>query len=59
MANEKMREKARKCGVRFWQIADALGVSEATLTRRFRHELPAGEQARIARLIDELHKSEG
>jgi hypothetical protein len=55
-ANKNIREKAREKGVRFWEIADALGVSEATLTRKLRHELPAAEREKIEQIIDRIHK---
>ena len=55
-ANKSIREKAREKGVRFWEIADVLGVSEATLTRKLRHELPAAERVQIEQIIDRIHK---
>ena len=39
-----------------YQLADILGISEATLCRKLRKELPAEEQDRMVRLI-ELYKS--
>lgn len=54
MANEYIREAARRRGVRFWQIADVLGISEATFTRKLRHELSEEEQAHIMRVIDTI-----
>lgn len=57
MENVKIREKAKICGVKHWEIAEALGIGEATLTRRLRRELPAKEQEKILGLIDEIVRS--
>lgn len=38
-ANSELRQKMKAYGVTFWQIADVLGVSEMTTSRRFRKEL--------------------
>ena len=53
-ANEKVRAAAKDTGVEFWRLADALGVSESTLTRMMRRELPEDEQQRLLHLIDEI-----
>lgn len=53
-ANEKLRRKARAGGVRHWQIAEALGVSEPTLTRWLRYPLTPERESRINEIIDDL-----
>lgn len=60
IANIPIRTAAKTAGVFYWQIADALGMSEATFTRYLRHDLPEQEQARIIRIIEEISsKQEG
>lgn len=54
MNNLELRTKARRNGVRLWEIADKLGVSEPTITRKLRRELPANEKQRILAIIDEI-----
>ena len=54
MNNLELRTKARKNGVRLWEIADRLGISEPTITRKLRRELPANEKQRILAIIDEI-----
>ena len=49
--NEQIRAAARRNGLPLWQLADMLGMSENTLYRRLRHELPAEDQDRIVELI--------
>lgn len=40
LANADIRAAAKEAGVSLWEIADALNVSEPTVTRMLRHELP-------------------
>ena len=54
MNNLELRTKARRNGVRLWEIADKLGVSEPTITRKLRRELPTNEKQRILAIIDEI-----
>ena len=56
MFNQVIREAAKKNGVRLWQIADKLGISEPTMTRKMRHELNEEETERILSIITELAK---
>ena len=53
MNNMKIRIKLLEHNKRLWWLADLLGTSEATLSRRLRKELPEDEQDRISKLIDE------
>lgn len=39
LANADIRAAAKEAGVSLWEIADALNVSEPTVTRMLRHEL--------------------
>lgn len=53
-ANKDVRQYAKEAGVFQYQIADALGVSEYTIIRKLRKELPQDEKARIFQIIDRL-----
>ena len=53
-ANADLREKMKAAGVTFWQIADVLGVSEMTASRRFRKELSAQDKEKYSKIIDNL-----
>lgn len=54
MANQQLRLAARGAGVPLWRIAQELGISEPTITRKLRVELPEAEQQRILEIIDRL-----
>ena len=56
MANMEIREKAKASGVRLWQIAEKLGISEPTMTRKLRHELPEEDKQKILAIIDALSR---
>ncbi|MBQ7542116.1 MAG: hypothetical protein IJT44_07485 [Clostridia bacterium] len=57
--NKEIRETARAAGVRLWQIADDMGVSEATLIRKLRHELPEAEKQEVLSVIHRISEREG
>lgn len=49
--NEAVRRALRIKNMAVWQLADLLGVSDNTLFRRLRHELPEEEQKKMIHLI--------
>lgn len=54
MSNLDVRTIAKENGVRLWEIADKLGISEPTITRKLRRELPADEKKKMLAIIDEI-----
>lgn len=54
MENKKIREEARNCGVKLWQIAERLGINDGNFSRKLRRELPAAEQERIIAVIHNI-----
>ena len=42
--NLEIRQKAKEKGVLLWEVADKLKISEATMTRKLRKELPPEEK---------------
>lgn len=56
MRNEGIRELAKSKGVLLWQIADKLGITDGSFSRKLRHELTPQEQERVLQIIDELLK---
>ena len=51
MNNALIRSALKETGVRYWELARLLEISDGTLCRRLRDELPAEEQRRICELI--------
>lgn len=55
--NEAIRALLKKSNFTLWQLADALGVSEATITRMMRHEVSDEKYAEIVTLIRTMRNS--
>ena len=54
MANADLRAEARAARVPMWQVGEVLAVSEPTMTRKLRKELPVEEKAHIRAIIEQL-----
>ena len=53
-ANKEIREAAKGAGVRLWQVAERIGVADATFSRKLRREVPPQEKKHILDVIDEV-----
>ena len=53
-ANQTIRDKAKTCGVRLWQVAEVYGCNDGNFSRKLRRELPEEEQRRILEIIEKL-----
>lgn len=56
MTNMELRRKAAGSGVHLWEIADAMGIADCSLSRKLRKELPPEERERIFEIIDRISK---
>lgn len=56
--NFELRQKVENSGIFYWQIAEKLGVSDATLCRWLRHELSNEKKSQIFAAITELEAGE-
>ena len=54
LANKEIRDAAKATGVRLWQVAHCMGVTDATFSRKLRFELPAEERDRILGIITSI-----
>lgn len=54
MKNQDIRRMAAGAGVKLWQIADALGIADCSLSRKLRKELPQEEKEEIFSIIQRL-----
>lgn len=55
-ANQTIREKAKGLGVKHWQIAERLGISEPTIMRWLRVPLSPEREKMIVKAIEEIAK---
>lgn len=54
MSNFDIRTEAISAGVKLWQIANKLGLSDSSFSRKLRKELTAEEKARIRAIIADI-----
>lgn len=52
--NQDIRRTAAGAGVKLWQIAEALGMADCSLSRKLRRELSAEEKKKVFEIIDRL-----
>ena len=54
MNNLDIRDEIHTSGLRFWQVADALGLNDGNFSRKLRHELSDADKAKIRTVIRKL-----
>lgn len=54
MYNQDIRRAAAKAGIKLWQIADAIGITDSTFSRKLRKELAQEEKEVIFNIISKL-----
>ncbi len=59
MNNFEIRMKLFENGLKYWQLADKLGISEMTLSRKLRHEMTEEEKNTILEAIQALIEAKG
>ena len=59
LANSDIRSTAKTKGVRLWETAEFLNVSDPTMTRMLRRELPNEEKQRFLSIIEEIASKRG
>lgn len=58
MQNQDIRLEAAGAGLKLWQIADKLGLTDSSFSRKLRHELPEEDKTKIRAIIAELREGE-
>lgn len=54
MENMELRNEAKSRGVKHWQIADYVGVSESTFVHWLRKKLPADKEKQVYEAISTI-----
>ena len=52
--NGELKRYALSRRVALWEIAESLGMSEVTFSRRMRHELPEAETEKYKAAVDQI-----
>lgn len=53
-ANTDIRDAAKNAGIKLWQVADKLGITDCAFSRKLRRELPSEEKNKVLLIIKEL-----
>lgn len=54
MQNIEVRNAIKNSGLKYWQVADALNVSDSTFTKWLRKELDPEKKVAVMKAIDKL-----
>ena len=54
MQNIEVRNAIKNSGLKYWQVADALNVSDSTFTKWLRKELDPEKKVAVLKAIDTL-----
>ena len=57
MKNKDLKDAFRVAGIRQWEVAEAMGVSEMTLVKWMRVELTEYKRQRILAALEQLKNS--
>ena len=52
MANDEVKAYAKQAGVRLWEVAERLHITDVTLSKKLRYELDPEYKSRIIKLVD-------
>lgn len=52
--NDEIKLAAAGKGIKLWEIAEKLGITDGNLSRKLRHELSEDMKLKIYKIIDEL-----
>ncbi len=56
MENVEIRSAYMKAGIKQWEVAEALGLSETHFSRKLRKELHPEEKEKVMSIIDKLDR---
>lgn len=54
MTKAEIKQLAKKAGVYMWQIAEKLGITDSTLSRKLRRPLSETDTAKVLAAIEQL-----
>ena len=55
-ANMEIRTMAKESGVKLWEVAEAIGITDGMLSRKLRRELPQVERRKILSIVADIAK---
>lgn len=58
MPNKEIKEKIKNEGIKYWQIAYELGITDSTFSRKLRKEMTSERKEEIFSIIKRLKEGE-
>lgn len=52
--NVELRVAAKSSGVKLWEVAEAIGISDGMFSRKLRRELPERERVKLLHIVAEI-----
>ena len=59
MCNQDIRNEVLGSGMKLWQVAQELGITDSSFSRKLRKELSDSEKAKVRAIIAKNGKTEG
>lgn len=59
MRNEQIRNAIKTSGVKMWEVAEKLSISDGNFSRKFRKEFSEKEKGQIYTIINEIKIEKG
>ncbi len=59
MCNLEIRKKITRAGLKYWKVAEALGMADSSFTRKLRRELSPKEKEKVCLAIARLSEEAG
>ena len=56
MANDEVKAYAKQAGVRLWEVAERLNITDVSFSKKLRYELDPEYKSRIIKLVDQIAK---
>ena len=53
-ANMEIRVSAKAAGVKLWEVAEGIGITDGMFSRKMRRELPEAERRKILNIVSDL-----
>lgn len=54
VANKDIRDQIQKNRLRYWEVANALGITDTTFSKKLRNEFPEDYKTKITDVINQL-----
>ncbi|MBO5462253.1 MAG: hypothetical protein J6A49_02970 [Clostridia bacterium] len=54
MTNIEIRQAIKNAKIKYWQVAEKMGINDGNFSRKLRKELPESEKTKILEIIENI-----